>query len=252
MERLPRNRLGKFQREGDKQVVVLMGDSITHGQIGENYVSMLSEQLGANYDLINAGVNSQLAWNLLERLDEIIECDPDIITILIGTNDANAAISESDAIYYKKRMNLPKLPDREWFRDTLNAIIERLLQETTAQIAILSIPPIGEVPEDSAFRISKEYSDIIKETAMKTGATYLPLHERMTEVLMKQPGRPSYPLKKFKIEMIKALFKRYFLRKTWNDIGEAAGFYLHIDYLHLNTRGAQLVVDLIASFMKGL
>jgi len=250
MNRLPRNRPEKFQREDDRPVVVLVGDSITQGQIGENYVSLLSHELGDRYNIVNAGVNSHLAWNLFQRLDEIIKCNPDIITILIGTNDANAATSDDEAIYYMKRMRLPKVPDREWFRDTLNAIIEKLLNETTAEIALLSIPPIGEVPEDPAFRISEEYSTIIEEVAIITGVTYLPLHERMTESLSMHPGIPKYPLKRFKIGMVKSLFKRYFLRRTWDDIGQAAGFSLHIDYLHLNTRGAQIVVNLIAPFVK--
>ena len=38
MEKLPSNRPIKYQKQIGKKVVVLAGDSITHGQIGENYV----------------------------------------------------------------------------------------------------------------------------------------------------------------------------------------------------------------------
>lgn len=251
MDRLPKNRPANVQKQENKQVVVLAGDSITHGQIGENYVSILTEELGSDYQVVNAGVNSHLAWNLLERLDEIIKCEPNFITILIGTNDANAGTSKDEAQYYKKAMKLPRTPDRDWFRNILDSIIDRLLQETTARIAILSIPPIGEVPEHHAFRVSKDYAGIIKEVAMKRGVTYLPLQEEMIEFLLKHPGHPRHSFEKLKRELIRSVFMRYILRRTWNRIGDNAGFQLHIDYLHLNTLGAQMVVDLIMSFVRG-
>lgn len=35
-----------------------------------------------------------LAWDLLQRLDDIIALDPEVITVLVGTNDAASNISE--------------------------------------------------------------------------------------------------------------------------------------------------------------
>ena len=39
-----------------------------------------------DFSIVNAGINGDLAWNLLERLDDVIDCNPNHITILIGTN----------------------------------------------------------------------------------------------------------------------------------------------------------------------
>jgi len=251
MERLPRNRPEKYDKPIGKKVVVLAGDSITHGQIGENYVSLLKRRLDqSQFSLVNAGVNTNLAWNLLQRADEIIACEPDYVTILIGTNDAVAATSEEEAEFYMKRMKLPQLPDDLWFRESLQEFVTRLQNESSANIALLSIPPIGEVADHPAFRISSEYIKSIQEVANVTGVAYLPLHEKMLPFLKEYSKEPTYPFEKEKAGMFIACAKRYLLKKEWNVIGQETGFQLHIDYLHLNTTGAIIVTDLIESFVK--
>ncbi|MBE0526526.1 MAG: hypothetical protein IH631_06255, partial [Candidatus Thorarchaeota archaeon] len=91
----------------------------------------------------------------------------------------------------------------------------------------------------------------IKEVARSTGVTYLPFYEMMLDYLEKQPGDPTYPIEKAKMGMTIACFKRYILRKDWDSIGESSGFQLHIDYLHLNSRGASMVTGLIEDFIQG-
>jgi acyl-CoA thioesterase-1 len=251
MEKLPKNRPGKYQKLIGKKVVVLAGDSITHGQIGASYVTMLEERLdNTQYSLVNAGVNSHLAWNLLQRVDEIIACEPDYVTIMIGTNDASAATSEKEAEDYVKRMDLPQMPDDLWFRECLQEIVKRLQSETSADIALISIPPIGETLDHPAFRISSEYIKSIQEVANVTGVAYLPLHERMLGYLREHKAEPTYPFERAKVGMAIACFKRYILRKDWDSIGREAGFHLHIDYLHLNTKAASIATEIIEEFVS--
>ncbi|MFW9843511.1 MAG: SGNH/GDSL hydrolase family protein [Candidatus Thorarchaeota archaeon] len=251
MQKLPKNRPLKYSKPLGKNVVVLAGDSITHGQIGENYVSLLKRRLDqSQFSLVNAGVNGELAWNLLQRVDEIIACEPDYVAIMIGTNDASAATSIKEAEDCVERVDLPQMPDEHWFRECLQEFVTRLQNETTANIALLSIPPIGEVIDHPAFRISYEFIKSIQEVANTTGVAYLPLHEKMLLYLKEYPGNPAYPIEKTKVGMLIACAKRYLLRKEWNDIGKEAGFQLHIDYLHLNTTGAIIVADLIEGFVK--
>ncbi len=251
MDRLPKNRPEKYQKQSGKKVVVLAGDSITHGQIGENYVAMLSERLDLNkFDLVNAGINSNLAWNLLQRVDEIIACEPDFITIMIGTNDANAVTTEEEAQEYVKRMELPRIPDQEWYQESLHKIVTALQERTHAKIGLISIPPIGENQDHFAFKISSDHIKSIKNVANSTGVTYLPFHELVVEYLEKQPGNPTYSFEKAKSEMFISCFKRYILRKDWDSIGKTKGFQLHIDYLHLNSKAASIIIDLIEEFIK--
>jgi lysophospholipase L1-like esterase len=253
--RLPKNRPSTFLQRpptnDGRSVIVLAGDSLTHGLIGYGYVKILLEELDMErFRLINAGVNAHLAWNLLERLDEIIDCQPSIITVLIGTNDANAATSEKEGKAYMKNMKLPRMPDLVWFREILQSIVNRLQNETSASIALLSIPTIGEIPDHPAFKLSLDYGNTVKEVAMKTGVTYLPLQEQMVAYLESNPGSPKYPIEREKVQMFLSIFKRYLLGRSWDSIAEGAGFKLHSDYLHLNSVSARMVADMNIQFIK--
>jgi lysophospholipase L1-like esterase len=254
--KLPSNAPSKYLKQqsgNDKQrpVLVLLGDSITHGRIGVNYADIVADQLeDRDLEIVNAGINSELAWNALQRLNEVIDCEPDIVTVLIGTNDANATMSKDIMRGYIRNMKLPREPSSEWYRRSLISIVEGLKVKTTAKIALLSIPTIGENTSDPAFMRSSEYSTVVKEVAEETDATYLPLHEEMREYLHKTYGNVKYPYEKYKIGIIKAIISRYLFRRSWDDIARGSGFTLHVDYLHLNTAGAQMVADLISDFIQ--
>ncbi len=253
--RLPKNRPSTYLKtpsvDNGREVIVLAGDSLTHGLIGFGYVNMVHEELDqTRFRLINAGVNAHLVWNLSERLEEIIACRPSIITILIGTNDANAATSEKECKAYMKNLKLPCLPDLAWFQEILQSVINRLQNETSASIAILSIPTIGEVPDHPAFKLSLDYGRVIKEIAIKSRVTYLPLQEQMLAYLEGNPGSPKYPLERGRVQMLLSIFKHYLFRTSWDKIGEDSGFILHSDYLHLNSISARMAADLIIQFIK--
>lgn len=254
--RLPDNTPSKYLRQqtksnGRKNVVVLMGDSITHGRLGVNYVDMVEDQLdGDQFEIINAGINSELAWNNLQRVDEVIQCNPDIVTVLIGTNDANATLSPDSMRSYVKRMKLPRDPDSDWYKESLISIVKKLKTETNAQIALLSIPTIGEDFNHPAFIKSSEFSNIVYDIAKETNVAYLLLHEKMIDFLHDTPGTPTYPYEKYYIGIFKALMNRYLLRKDWDDIAKNSGFSLHVDYIHLNTVGARMISDLICEFIQ--
>jgi lysophospholipase L1-like esterase len=256
MMKLPSNTPSKYlKRQSGKgkqrHVLVLLGDSITHGRIGVNYADMIADRPeGRDFEIINAGINSELAWNNLQRLDEVIQCDPDIVTVLIGTNDANATMSEDIKRDYIRNMKLPREPSSEWYRRSLSSIVEGLKAKTRAKIALLSIPTIGENTSDPAFMRSSDYSAIVKEVAEETDTTYLPLHEKMTEYLRKTHGNVKYPYQRYKVGIIRGIISRYLFRRTWDDIARGSGFTLHVDYLHLNTAGARMVADLISDFVR--
>ncbi len=254
-QRLPDNNPRSFLARGAQArqgaVVVCAGDSITHGRVSINYVDILSQRLSSRgFTFVNAGINSELAYNLELRMDEIIRCDPDVVTILIGSNDANATLSHSALRRYIQNMRLPRTPDREWFRANLTAICARLKSETHARIALLSLPPMGEEPGSDAYRRAAEYSRIIREIAAAQRVDYLPLNEVMTHGI---EARGKIPEILFRgdpeLVMYRALARHYLLRESFDDISESNGFLYLTDLLHLNTRGASAVADLIEGYI---
>jgi lysophospholipase L1-like esterase len=258
IQRLPNNTPAKFLTRKEKlnpvnrKIVMCIGDSITHGRISQNYIQILNQKLADKYEFINAGINSHLAWNVLERLPEIIECNPNFITILIGTNDVNATLSLSNKNDYIRRMKLPRDPDHEWFCETLKKILRHLKSETTAEIAVLTIPTIGESLTSPYFALTEQYSKSIIEITKELRVESLPLHEKMVNYLKDNPGKPKYSYKKERMYILRSVFHHYFLRRSWDNIAYRAGFNLHRDYLHMNSRGALMIAELIEDYIHSV
>lgn len=254
-QKLPENNPARYLEKkissGARKVIVCVGDSITHGRVSTNYVDILSERLAPKgFELVNAGINSQLAYNVGLRLDEIVKCKPAYITILIGTNDANATLSESSKERLIKQQKLPQTPDPEWYRENLVKICKELKKRTTARIALLSLPPIGEELDHRAYKRAADYSRTIHEVARQQGLTYIPLHEIATEYLRRNPHRPQITYDDdSRVLLYKSLIRHYLFRQSFDEIAEANGNLLLIDVLHPNSRGAGMIADLIEQFV---
>jgi lysophospholipase L1-like esterase len=232
------------------KVVVCLGDSITHGSVSCNYVDELSRRLSAKgFIFVNAGINGELAFNALLRVKEVAACDPDYVTVLIGTNDANATTSKEKEEISVQDMKLPKKPDRAWYRENMKEICRKLKSVTRAHIALISLPPMGEDRNDAAYRLAAEYSVIIKEVAREEKVGYLPLNESMNEFLKGRKLPLPHDFKETETLMYKAIVQHYLLRQSYDEISTSNGFMVLSDFLHLNCTGAGMVADLVENFV---
>lgn len=242
---------GAFARAGravgSSEVVVCAGDSITHGVMSANYVTILqAERIDPARTFVNAGISGDLAWNLAQRLDRVIACRPDFVTVLIGTNDAAAQLSQSWAADYVKQQRLPRPPTLEWYREQLSSIIERLLAETDAQLALLTVPPIGEDLDSSANAIVDAVNDIIRAVGAAARVPVLPLHDRLVAAL---PARPAPRFDGTKRLMLRGVAARFLLRRSFDQIADRHGRALLTDDIHFSDRAARITADLLAEYL---
>lgn len=248
IEFLKKNKEKKKETEKKKRIV-FVGDSLTHGNLSTNYIEIVAEKMGEEkFEYINAGINAHTTYNILERIENIIACEPDYIIILIGTNDANREIELYKNILVKRVMELPKKPNKKWFTENLIEIGTMLKEKTKAKIAVCSIPPVGEDPKNKAFKQSIEYSKRIKEITEKLEVTYLPVNEKMIGYLQENSTRPKYPVEQRLVE--KTVVKHFLLGKSLDKIAKEHGFELLVDHVHLNTKGATIIAKLIVEFLK--
>jgi lysophospholipase L1-like esterase len=232
-----------------KKTVVCLGDSLTRGRVSFDYVSLLAQtQEGCSF--LNAGVNRELSYNVLQRTEAVIRSRPDAITLLVGTNDANASLDPDYARRAMKRMNLPRVPDPGWFQENLFELVSRLQAGTDAELALLSIPPIGEELEHRSVKRAGEYSRIIRRVAETTRVHYLPLYETMIDELKENPGNPRTTYDRWRFVVYKSLLMRRVFRRSLDSISEANGFRLLVDFIHLNGRGGRIVAELIQGFLS--
>ncbi|MBN2152825.1 MAG: hypothetical protein JW839_15345 [Candidatus Lokiarchaeota archaeon] len=255
----PANNPRSFLRQKEiacpgRKRLVLVGDSITHGHVGADYAAMLRRRLeaaGRIMDVINAGINSQLAWNVLQNIDDIVACNPDYVTILVGTNDANSTLDPWNERTYRMLWKLPRVPvDAAWYRKNLEEVVGTLKDLTKAKVAVLSLPTIGENPDDPAFKVGQSYSKIAKEVAARANVAYIPLCEAMAERIKERPSSLPYDMKRQALMQTGQVLLHYHgIPYGW--ISRAYKLRFHVDYLHLNDAGAAMVVDLIEKFVLG-
>lgn len=238
----PTEFLKKGRRPATQKVILCLGDSLTHATASGDYVALLREKFPA-YEFINAGINGDTTNHLLKRLDTVIACQPDAITILVGTNDVNATRAGRAAVQYM----LPYTPTLERYRQNYDEILRRLKAETNARIALLSIPPLAEDLDSAINQRVAEYSAAIKDIAATHDVTYLPLHEELTALLDSHPARSTF---KGDIGLVvKSSFQHHIGGKSWDEVSTANGFVMMTDAIHLNNRGAALIAKLIDGFI---
>jgi lysophospholipase L1-like esterase len=228
-------------------VLVCAGDSITQGMMSANWVRRVAAAVAPTVDTVNAGVNGDLAWNLLTRLDDVIACQPAIVTVLIGTNDAAAQISPKWSDGAMKTKHLPQHPTPEWYRDNLHRIVDRLNSNTSARIALMSLPPLGDTTDGRCEDLIAPYNAIIHDVASQTAVPVLPVHERIAELIAANTASTRWDgTKKL---MLAALGRRFLLRQTWDAIARHNGFTTSTDGVHLNETAAARIAALVEQFV---
>lgn len=231
--------------------VLCLGDSHTRAQVGADYIGMLKKRTtGRPYVFTNAGVNGDLAYNLLQRLDSVIEQQPDVVTVLIGTNDANAALSPKNTRMMTKMKKLPVTPTIDWYRENLATIASRLSGETDARVALLSLPVLGQEVDSEPVRRAGEYSAVIKETAAAYGVSYLPLYERQLQHLRTCGHSPGIAFRDGRALSSRAAMQHFLLGRSFDSIARRRGLELTTDFIHQNSRGAEMIADLTEDFLR--
>ncbi|MGW1677445.1 SGNH/GDSL hydrolase family protein [Saccharopolyspora sp. NPDC002376] len=215
-----------------RPAVVAAGASIARGTLGGDWIgSLRSRPEQARYEFINAGVNGNTSADLLTRIDtDVVACRPVAVTILVGTNDVRDGVP------------------LEQYRDNLAAIIARIQDRTDARIALMSLPPMGEDLNAEINRRLSEYNRAIKETAASAGADYLPVHERMAEIVAQRAIRTSYDFSF--LLALSAATQHYALGRSWDDIAASGGRELLVDHIHLSDRGAAVITELAANWLS--
>ncbi|MGW4052193.1 SGNH/GDSL hydrolase family protein [Streptomyces sp. NPDC004779] len=226
--------------------VACLGDSLTRAQFSVDYLDLLERRRPpGDLRLARFGVNGDFAHNLLQRLDAVVTDPPDVITVLIGTNDARASLAGYPVEQAMKRKRLPDRPSAGWFQQCLGAVVARLKTETDATVALLSLPVLGQQPDGPAALASRAYSRLIGEVAATDGVAYLPLHERQVEELRRAAPPPTPYREATPAAVIGVLLQHAVLRRGLDTISRRRGLVLTTDHIHQNSRGASLIAEVV-------
>ena len=236
------------------KTVCCFGASLTSGTVSFNYLELLGARSAlAEFEFINHGVNGDLAWNGLQRLDKVVVDDPDFVIIMIGTNDVNATMSERNWLRYKSFNHLPTRPTLEWYEQNLREIVTRLRKETAAKLCLISLAPIGEDLAHEANKKVEQYNKAVRRVAHDENVDYLPLHEEMIAYLLAhEDDRAALgPRLEYRdgLHNTANALGLHSSGLTWDQVSARNGLLLLTDTLHLNSKGATIVADLIEGWL---
>lgn len=245
------NAKNRHQIDAAKKVLVCFGDSNTHGNVSYNWVNDLSFQL-SDYQIFNAGINSDLTYTLLRRIDDVMACKPNFITILIGTNDVNSTMGKVMEKRYQDlgRVSKDTSPNFEDFKKNYIEIIRQLKAKTQAKIAVMSLPVMGEDLTHEANRKADKYSEFVKQLATDEQLIYLPVREKQKEFLQKNPQPFKHTFEETYKLLNFSVISYYLLGKSWDEISTKHGFQLTPDNLHQNSIAGGMIRDLVKEAIK--
>jgi len=235
-------------------VVACLGASITEAKGSFDWIGELAKRpQNQGFRFYNLGVGGDLAYNALQRLPSVTARRPDKVVIIIGHNDIVSLVFPRVRRAFTRWKRLPQKPSPEWYRQNLETIVRRLKQETTAQIALVSLSQMGEDPNstnpiqqnlNSLFQI---YNGIIKSTAEAEKVAYLPFYERIQEQIAIAPGQAFTSFRFWRF--YRDAFRLFVLRRSLDEIGLMNGWRFHTDGLHLNSRAGMILTDLVQGFL---
>lgn len=245
---LPRKRPERFDPRLDAQgdVMVCLGDSLTHGQVSYNYLRLMEKHFSdRSITLVNGGVNGDLAFNLLTRLEAVARCQPRYVTVLIGTNDVVASLSDANRDFYINYKKLPAEPTLEGFANHLTDILIWLQNHTRAHIGVYSLPVLGEQLDSLAHRQVQAYNQAIQQVTTRYNVDYLPLYEHHAAHLAQCRHSPRETFVSTNHPSVyRAMAERHLLWRSYGDIGRRRGFHLTCEGVHMNRQGAEVIARL--------
>ena len=175
--------------------LLFQGDSITDAgrdrrnfrDLGNGYpkyaAAFLKEQNpDIEFDFIDLGISGNRTSDLFDRVvPDFIEIEPNIISILIGINDA----------WHRHEWSHIATTD-EQIEVNYRTILKLIKEKTNAKIVILA-PFYLDAEENAYLREDlKTIHPIVKELADKYADVYVPLDEYFAEALKKQPEALYY------------------------------------------------------------
>lgn len=213
--------MGIIQELKENSVILFYGDSITDGNrgrsmdgnhiLGHGYAYILSARIGLeNYEkqfkFINKGISGNVISQLYERLqNDVIDHKPDVISILVGTNDVGHALMDRTGSpveryidTYRKMIHeiKEKLPDAKIvICEPFYLVIDNYeapYQNTPYCICEEYVKP-GNIPkDDEAINFRRTEMDkmqkALKQFVEAEGLVYVPLQEEFERYAAKIPG----------------------------------------------------------------
>jgi lysophospholipase L1-like esterase len=219
--------------------IVFLGDSLTWGGYGGNYVDEIARLL-PNHEIINAGQAGNTVVNLLNRVDDVINMQPDAVFVMVGGNDSNSYTQPATRPYYEQVQKIPNgIVTPDLFAQSYRELLSKL---QLAHIETwVGLPP-------------KEYNPAVVDAMLEYNAIAADIARSMNipTLDLMAPFKPDVIADRPPIDMkfINLIGKR--ASTGWNDYEteqKRGGYHYTFDGLHFTPESANRAAKLIVDFL---
>lgn len=225
--------------------IAFLGASLIAGSISAPLAAGVVARLGRDdVQVLNAGVNGDLAWNVARRAPAAVAWKPDVMFIMAGSNDVLASLTESRARRYRRWKKLPQAPDARFARDSLNALFDAV--RTVPRVIVGTIPPLGEDLDSDACARVRTINEVIIHAANERGWTVADIYL----VIAARIGPGGRPLPSRDHLVLSAALQRHIFRRSYESIARTHGFRALSDGIHLTEGSGDAAADVIVSAMR--
>ena len=211
--------------------IACIGDSLTEGRPGVSFFNLLKKKY-PDIKFVNLGKGGETVKSLQTRLSKNkLDQDYDLAFIWIGVNDIYSKLLKVQA--------QPITRNSEEFREFYEQVL-KLVSQASKEVVVVSPALIGENINSSNRRLLN-LSMIIKEISQEQkNTTFIDLHQAFTVHL--ETVHTSDYLSTGLGRLVKDVFF-YRTPKRVDRLAAERGLHLTIDGVHLNSKGANIVVD---------
>ncbi|MEP7317282.1 MAG: SGNH/GDSL hydrolase family protein [Panacibacter sp.] len=183
-------------KDGKGFTFLFQGDSITDGNrtrnndwnhvMGHGYAYLIScrlwyDHFEKDFHFFNRGVSGNKVTDLAARWQtDTLDVKPDVLSILVGVNDANSIIDNHDVV------------TATVFEETLRSLLKQTKEQLPKIKIVLCEPfllPVGRVKNnwDAWNTEIKKRQEIVQKTALEFNIIYVPLQDEFNNALKKAP-----------------------------------------------------------------
>jgi len=238
------------------KTIALFGSSTFAGK-GQAYniLAHLQKQ-NKSFEFKNSGSGGDTAHNALQRIDDVVKAKPDITFLLLGGNDVLVNVFPK----LKKLLSVIKSSNQQSnidaYEKNFRTIVQILKTKTNSEIVLCSLGMIGEnvtnpsIIQQQINQSVELHSSIIKKIASEEKVGYLPFYESFHQAISENPNKN---FDEFNIlPMYRDAFRSLILGWSPDKVGERNGWKFHSDGIHLNSKGAMILINLIEEYLRSI
>ena len=251
-----------------RPVMVCIGDSLIHGRTSDDWIPkvpfLVSEKMKFDCPqvsdfmdpvwIVNAAQNGITSWIAhTEKIQQAVSCYPDYILLMIGTNDVLSMYSPLASVNAAVTWSLPETCKMSVLERNLISMLDSLAERSpSTEVAVCTIPPLGEDLASPANRLVKEANEIIRnivESREAARVTVLDVNERLQSEITKGSTGKKLPIELAALLMAFMAPLHYYLGIPWQMLSGIVGNRVLFDGMHLNEVGGDIVAGVVTDWL---